>query len=1138
MRGGFDSEANGPTQCWVLFFVAFTALPNSVVCNRETTQYKITLGLQAPRNISYPFSVLRLGSAMQIAIDKINTNPSLSGNFTFDFVYADTDCNAKISLRAFIEQVMDKNISALFGPPCHLEAEVTGLIASTWNIPMFAFVGQTPKMDDILVYDTYIKIVPPLKRVGEVLVKTLDFFGWKYVGMIGGGADINTWDSVDGLWKSVEQQLKASVTVTAGIKFDTSDRELINRNLQLISKVTRVVIVLANAEDSTALMMEAQRQGLVNGEYVFLLVQQFEVSGKVSLLDNLWKSSVAETNQTVCKAFEMVFVLAQKSYEGYDYYDFFEQTYERLKGAPFYSNLSSEKEVSSYAVNLHDAVLLYAIGLKEVFKNGKDIRHGQEILKRLRDRTSIRFYGASGLVHFDEYGERNLDYSLYDLQQIEDVIKFVPVLDFDSRTKTIKPTSRFSNVDWPTGKPPPDSPPCGFDNALCEWLENEISLLVLLVALPVFGVSAVVLVTLLTLQKIRLQTRLDESNWWLINYSDITILREPKGIQTLSVSTTPTKGGSEGSQSIFSSNSCSLRGSCKETIYTTIALYQGNKVGIKYLKNQILTDIKKPSVIAEFNMMREMKHENLVQFFGVCIEPPNVCIVMQYCKKGSLKDVLGNSEIELDWMFKLSFAYDIVNGMEYIHKSSMKSHGNLRPSTCLVDSRLQIKLSGFGLWEFKHGTKYRLIPMENPKYEEMYWTAPEFLREAYYPFNGTQKGDIFSFAIIMRELMYNTEVGPYHDIHLEPKEIIKQLRTPMNEETLRPTLSADICDERLIPLLKACWSENPDHRPPFSSIRRRLREASPESHGNILDNMVSKLEKYANHLEEVVEERTNQLTAEKCRADKLLSSMLPRYIAEQLMAGKSVEPRSYDTVTIFFSDIVGFTNMCSISSALEVVNLLNDLYSLFDEIIKLYDVYKVETIGDAYMVASGLPISNGTLHAEEISTMALHFLSAIKRFRIRHLPTEKLALRIGINSGPVVAGVVGCTMPRYCLFGDTVNTASRMESNSLPMRIHIAQTTADILIKTGNFELEERGDIEIKGKGTQKTFWLRSKIGCYFPPNGQDCDVSPKSVTSGCHIKQEKTKPASTNDREMKEKRAPQHTPVMTKMTTLTVPDV
>ncbi|XP_056325755.1 guanylate cyclase 2G [Danio aesculapii] len=1130
MSGGLDSDTSRPIRWWWLLF---TALTNSVICNKDA-QFKLTVGLQAPRNISYPFSLLRLGSAMQIAMDKINSNPALSGNFTFDFVYMDTDCNAKTSLRGFIEQVMEQNVSALFGPPCPEEAEVTGLIASTWNIPMFGFVGQTPKMDNILVYDTYIKIVPPLKRVGEILLKTLEFFGWKHVGMIGGGADANTWDSVEALWKSVEQQLRSKVTVTMGIKFDTSDLEQAKRNLQILSKVARVVVVLANAEDSTALMIEAQKLGLMSGEYVFLLVQQFEVSGKV---DNMWKSSVSETNRTMLKAFDMVFVLAQKSYDGYDYYDFFDQAYDKLKGAPFYSNLSSVKEVSSYAAYLHDAVLLYAMGLKEAFKSGKDIRHGREILQKLRDRTSIRFYGASGLVHFDEYGERNLDYSVYDLQQTETLLKFVSVLDFDSHTKMIKPTLRFSNIVWQYGKPPTDNPSCGFDNELCEWLDNEISLLVLLVALPLIGVAAVALITSLTLQKLRLQTRLDESNWWLISYSDITILREPKGTQTLSVNTTPSKCGSGGSQSMLSSNSCNT----KEAIYATVGLFQGNEVGIKYLKNQILTDIKKPSVIAEFNMLKEMKHENLVQFFGVCIDPPNICIVMQYCKKGSLKDVLGNNEIDLDWMFKLSFAYDIVNGMEYIHKSSLKSHGNLRPSTCLVDSRLQIKLSGFGLWEFKCGTKHRLIPLDNPKYEEMYWTAPEFLREIFYPFNGTQKGDVYSFAIIIRELMYSTEVGPYHDVHLEPKEIIKQLRTPMSEEPLRPTLSADICDERLIPLIKACWSENPDHRPPFGSIRRQLRDACPESHANILDNMVNKLEKYANHLEEVVEERTSQLTVEKSRADKLLSSMLPRYIADQLMAGKSVEPRSYEMVTIFFSDIVGFTTMCSVSSALEVVTLLNDLYSLFDDIIKLYDVYKVETIGDAYMVASGLPISNGTLHAEEISTMALHFLSAIKRFKIRHLPNERLALRIGINSGPVVAGVVGSTMPRYCLFGDTVNTASRMESNSLPLKIHISQSTADILLKIGTFELEERGDIEIKGKGTQKTFWLLSKSGFTFPPTGQDSNPSPKSGSDSCHImsKQEKTRAA--NDGDFKERRAIQRTSAMAKMTdmhTLTVPDV
>ncbi|XP_040885398.1 guanylate cyclase 2G [Toxotes jaculatrix] len=1053
------------------FTVVFTA---AAVINNSTNgsqAHKLLIGFQAPWNMSFPFSALRLGSAIQIAVEKVNANPSLLGNYSLDFVYVDTDCNPKVSLGGFIHQVWKENVSALFGPACPGEAEVTGLIASTWNIPMFGFVGQSSKMDNIDIYDSYIKIVPPLKRSSEVLVKTLQFFGWTHVAMIGGGLDSNTWDKVDALWKTVEEPLRAKFKLTAAVQFDTSNPQLIYQKVKYISSVARVIVVLTNREDSIAVLLEAERQGLMNGDYVFFLVQHFE--------DNLWKYALNSTiNHAAMRAFDMAFIIGQKSYEGYEYYDFFEQVFERLKGHPFRSNLTSEREVSPYSAYLHDAVLLYAMGLKEVLKDRKDPRDGRQLLQRLKNKSNIRFYGASGLVHFDEEGERNLDYSIYDLQHTGDITKFVPILHFDSHTKNVRPTPMFASVVWPKGRPPSDKPECGFNNELCEWLINEIALLSLLVTFPVIGVLAVLCIGVLILQKFRLQTRLDDSCWWLINYSDITIIREPSGIQALSLSATGSQSGSGGSQSNFSNNSYGLRDKTgKEHIYTTIGLYQGNQVAIKYIKNHVSCNFQKPSVITEFNVMKEMKHENLVQFFGVCIEPPNVCLVIQYCKKGSLKDVLKASDVELDGMFKLSFAYDIVNGMEFIHKSSLKFHGNLKPSTCLVDSRLQIKLSGFGLWEFKN----KITSLENPKYEEMYWTAPELLRKVGVPTTGTPKGDVYSFAIIMWELMYNSKTGPYCDINLEPKEVIMQLRTPFQGELLRPGLSDLLCDENINSLLRACWSENPDHRPPCGSIRRQLRDTSPDSHANILDNMVDKLEKYANHLEDVVEERTNQLTAEKARADKLLSSMLPRYIADQLMAGKSVEPRSYDMVTIFFSDIVGFTSMCSVSSAMEVVTFLNDLYSLFDDIIKMYDVYKVETIGDAYMVASGLPISNGNKHALEISTMALHFLSAIKIFKIRHMPTESLAIRIGIHSGPVVAGVVGTTMPRYCLFGDTVNMASRMESNSLPLKIHISQSTADILFQDGSFELEERGEIEMKGKGYHKTYWLLGK-NVFNPP--------------------------------------------------------
>ncbi|XP_037547159.1 guanylate cyclase 2G [Nematolebias whitei] len=1033
--------------------------------------HRLLVAFQAPWNMSFPFSARRLGSAIQIAVEKVNNNPSFLGNYSLDFVYKDTGCNPKESLGEFIQQVWRENVTALFGPACPEEAEVTGLIASTWHIPMFSFVGQSSKLDDNDMYDSYIKIMPPLKRSSEVLVKTLEYFGWSHVAMIGGGLESNTWDKVDALWRTVESPLRAKFKLTAEVKFDTSNPDLISQNIKYISTVARVIVVLTNREDSISLLLEAERQGLMNGDYVFFLVQHFE--------DNLWKNAMnSRMSQAATRAFDMTFIIGQKTYEGYEYYDFFKQVFQRLKGHPFWSNLTSENEVSPYSAYLHDAVLLYAMGLKEVLKDGNDPYDGRLLLQKLKTTGNIRFHGASGLVHFDEDGERNVDYSIYDLQYVGNTILFVPILHFDSLTKSVRPTSMLASVVWPKGKPPTDVPECGFNDELCEWLTNEIALLAILVTFPIIGVVAILWIGVLMLQKFQLQTRLEDSNWWMISYSDITIIREPSGHQGSSVGSAGSHSGSSSCQSYFSSNSYDLRDKMgKENIYTTIGLYQGNQVAIKYIKSPASLNYQKPSIVAEFNAMKEMKHENLVQFFGVCIEPPNICLVTQYCKKGSLKDVLNGSDVDLEWMFKLSFAYDIVNGLDFIHKSSLKFHGNLKPSTCLVDSRLQIKLSGFGLWEFKYGEKNKLDLIENPNYEDLYWMAPELLRHVGLPCNGTPKGDVYSFAIIMWELMYNSKAGPYQDINLDPKEIIMQLRTPFQGEPLRPVLSDQFCDEKINDLLKACWSENPDYRPPFASIRRRLRGISPESHANILDNMVDKLEKYANHLEDVVEERTNQLTAEKARADKLLSSMLPRYIADELMAGKSVEPQSYDMVTIFFSDIVGFTSMCSVSSAMEVVTFLNDLYSLFDDIIKLYDVYKVETIGDAYMVASGLPISNGNKHVLEISMMALHFLSSIRVFKIAHMPNQTLAIRIGIHSGPVVAGVVGTTMPRYCLFGDTVNTASRMESNSLPLKIHISQSTADILVQAGSFEMEERGEIELKGKGLQKTYWLLNKKG-------------------------------------------------------------
>uniref|UniRef100_A0A914XAT5 Guanylate cyclase domain-containing protein n=1 Tax=Plectus sambesii TaxID=2011161 RepID=A0A914XAT5_9BILA len=247
-----------------------------------------------------------------------------------------------------------------------------------------------------------------------------------------------------------------------------------------------------------------------------------------------------------------------------------------------------------------------------------------------------------------------------------------------------------------------------------------------------------------------------------------------------------------------------------------------------------------------------------------------------------------------------------------------------------------------------------------------------------------------------------------------------------------------------------------------------------------------------------IDKKMFELNTERLKTDLLLHEMLPHTIIVDLKAGRRVEPVLFSSATVYFSDILGFTALSAKSKPTEVVTLLNALYSTMDTVLDRYSCYKVETIGDAYMVVSGVPKENGNEHSGEICTMALDLLREVSEIKIPHIPQEHLLLRIGIHTGPVAAGIVGLKMPRYCLFGDTVNTASRMESSGEPMCIHLSQTTAEHLQVHHfhkQFVCQQLEDLlDIKGKGMMKTFWLLRKHGF---PYEIDLDKSRSLVEQG-----------------------------------------
>lgn len=214
-----------------------------------------------------------------------------------------------------------------------------------------------------------------------------------------------------------------------------------------------------------------------------------------------------------------------------------------------------------------------------------------------------------------------------------------------------------------------------------------------------------------------------------------------------------------------------------------------------------------------------------------------------------------------------------------------------------------------------------------------------------------------------------------------------------------------------------------------------------------------------------------ELEVERARSEKLLLSILPQSIANRLKESNCNIADNHEAVTIMFTDLVGFTTLSSGMPANELVSLLNQVFTKFDELAAKYGLEKIKTIGDAYMVVGGVPVYRPD-HAVAVAEMALEVSQAL--VEISKNTGVQLAMRIGINSGPVIAGVIGNSKFSYDLWGDTVNLASRMESLGIPNEIQVSPSTYHLL--QDKFKFEARGEISVKGHGKVHTYLLKGRL--------------------------------------------------------------
>ncbi len=212
---------------------------------------------------------------------------------------------------------------------------------------------------------------------------------------------------------------------------------------------------------------------------------------------------------------------------------------------------------------------------------------------------------------------------------------------------------------------------------------------------------------------------------------------------------------------------------------------------------------------------------------------------------------------------------------------------------------------------------------------------------------------------------------------------------------------------------------------------------------------------------------------EKDRSDNLLLNILPAEIAEELKEKGSADARDFDLVSILFSDFKGFTQASEKLSAKELIAEINDCFKAFDYICEKYKIEKIKTIGDAYMAAGGLPVpsddavKNTVLAALEMQAFIM------KRIEEKRMKNEtSFEMRLGIHTGPVVAGIVGVKKFQYDIWGDTVNTASRMESSGAIRKVNISQKTYDLIKNNPEFVFESRGKVKAKGKGEIEMYFV------------------------------------------------------------------
>ncbi|OQV12410.1 Atrial natriuretic peptide receptor 1 [Hypsibius exemplaris] len=759
-------------------------------------------------------------------------------------------CSYKTGIVAhamYLWQEKGVNCDIYMGPGCGQSAETLNTVAEYLNIPIFgcpsAGLGQSAPSSD---YVLFTRISYGYSAITEVLVR---FFAYQNytTPIIFQDNSISFYTQMSTIVQTTLQHKRANSQLTRRIKFvpfvsKTFVDDSVIRELLINASVTsRVFVILADGNTVRNFMITASKLGFTTGDYVFMAIELYQ-----SLVWGSFSYRRDDANDEIAReAFKTLLLLSLDSGVGSDQAIFWDRfTLLAQTEYNFSANANLSKIVDPVVLHAFDAVLLYSTLVTEMAANNESYRNGYDISTKASGHSFIS--PVTGTVKIDDNGDRALSYL---------------VRSFDYRAGKhygiigVPPLSKemivFGDIDWPgtnnTGLPP-NTPRCGFrgENPICKvpvrrMTKSETSSAVIV---PLILAVLIIYGGYNGLQKYLLSGK--DPFWWRILKQELIIH----------------VGKNQGSVKSLQSGISSKNGKpTPETEYTEAqgarltATYGGALVSIHPLPQPYK---RVPSALPkEAARIRNLLHPNLQKFVGIAVNENNVCefLVGEVCRKGSLRTLLETENLDLDLDFQYSLMKNIVSGMTFLHSSPIASHGYLNDWNCHVDNQFILKISSYGLESLRNEQDLRAVApvSEDRDYGILLWRAPELLRTNM-PVAGTQKGDVYSFAILLQQIILRSEpfekFGRHHqaeqhksgiDDGMSSEEIILDVRHGL-VPPLRPPVPVSACTSKLYELMESCWDENPTLRPTFTKIRSTLKSITGKVGNNVIDHMIQRIE--------------------------------------------------------------------------------------------------------------------------------------------------------------------------------------------------------------------------------------------------------------------------------------------------------